>query len=305
MAEIGIIGSGNVGANTAFFLAERGVADACLYDIKEGLAKGKALDMMEAAPIRGYVTRITGTDSFDDVRASDILIVTAGTVRSPGMKREDLYESNRKVIEPIARALRDAPPAPAKVIMVTEPVDALTTFFVRESGLPWERVMGLGGCLDSTRLRYLIANAVGVSMENVDAIVIGRHSDSMIPLGRYSTVSGVPVTQLIPADRLEALYAVTRNAGNLIVEMAQRASAYYGPSAVAADLAEAIHRDTHRIIPVSLMFRGQYGIEGVAMSLPAVIGRAGIERVLEPRLTDAELATLRESAEVVRRILEN
>ena len=220
-----------------------GIADVCLYDVKEGLAKGKALDMMEAAPIRGYATRITGTDSFDDVRRAAIVIVAAGAVRSPGMKREDLLESNRGPITEIARSLRGSE---ATVIMVTEPVDALTTLFVRESGLPWRRVMGLGGCLDSTRMRYLIATALGVSTENVDAMVIGRHSDSMIPLGRYSTVSGVPVTQLLPADRLEALYSVTRNAGSVIVDLAQRASAYYGPSAVAADLAEAIHRDAHR-----------------------------------------------------------
>lgn len=301
MSEIGIIGSGNIGANTAFFVAEKSIADVCLYDVKEGLAKGKALDMMEAAPIRGYATRITGTDSFDEVRRAAILVVAAGTVRSPGMKREDLLESNRGAITEIARSLRGSE---AKVIMVTEPVDALTTLFIRESGLPWQRVMGLGGCLDSTRLRYLIATALGVSTENVDAMVIGRHSDSMIPLGRYSTVSGVPVTQLLPADRLEALYSVTRNAGSVIVDLAQRASAYYGPSAVAADLAEAIHRDAHRIVSVSLLFDGQYGIKGAAMSLPAVIGRAGIERVLEPRLSDDEIARLRESADVIRKVLE-
>jgi malate dehydrogenase len=301
MAEIGIIGSGNVGANTAFFLAERGVADTLLYDVKEGLARGKALDMMEAAPIRGYVSRISGTDSFDDLMRCDILVVTAGAVRTPGMKREDLFATNRGVIAQIAAKLRGSP---ARVIVVTEPVDALTTLFVRQSGLPWQRVMGLGGSLDSTRLRYLIATALGVSTENVDATVIGRHSDAMIPLGRYSTVSGVPVTLLLPQDRLDVLYRVTRGAGDLIVDMAQRASAYYGPSAVAADLAEAVHRDSRRIIPVSLVFHGQYGIEGAAMSLPAVIGAGGIERVLEPRLTDRELAALKDSAAVVLRGLE-
>jgi malate dehydrogenase len=300
MPETGIIGSGNVGANTAFFLAERAAADVVLYDVKEGLSKGKALDMMEAAPIRGYLTRITGTDSFDDLKGCSVLILTAGAVRAPGMKREDLFGANAGLITEIAHKLRGSD---ARVIVVTEPVDALTTLFVRESGLPWNRVMGLGGCLDATRLRYLIANALGVSMENVDATVIGRHSDAMIPLGRYSTVSGVPVTQLLDAEKLEVLYRVTRSAGGLIVDMAQRASAYYGPSAVAADLAEAVHRDSRRIIPVSVMFTGQYGIEGVAMSLPAIIGRNGVERVLEPRLTPDELGVLRESAGVVRQVL--
>ena len=185
----------------------------------------------------------------------------------------------------------------------TEPVDPLTTFFIEESGLPPQRVLGLGGFLDSTRLRYLIARETAVSMENVTALVVGRHSDAMMPLAAYCCVSGVPVNRLIPPEKLRAIFDETRKAGGLIVDMARRASAYYGPSAVAADLAEAIVQDTHRIASVSLWFQGQYGIRDVALSLPAVIGRCGIERVLEPRLSPEERERLARSASEVRSIV--
>ena len=299
MEKIGIIGSGNVGANTAFFLAERSVADVVLFDIQDGLSKGKALDMMEVAPIRAYRSEISGTDSMDDVLDSGILIITAGAVRKPGMKREDLFEVNREVMKDLAARLSRTD---AVVIIVTEPVDLLTTTFIRESGLPAERVMGLGGVLDSSRLRFLIARELRVSMENVGAMVIGRHSDEMIPLPDYCCVSGIPVTSLIGSDRLNELFEETRRAGSLIVDMAQRANAYYGPSAVAADLAETIVKNNRKIVSVSTMFDGQYGIRGVSMSLPCVVGSSGIVRVLEPRLSDEQKETLDRSAETIRRV---
>jgi malate dehydrogenase len=301
MNEIGIIGSGNVGANIAFFIAEKGVADVCLYDVKDGVSQGKSLDMMEAAPIRRYKTKIRGTDSFQEARSKDIVIITAGSVRSPGMKREDLFEQNRALITELAASFKGSE---STVILVTEPVDLLTTLFVQESGMNENRVMGLGSYLDSTRLRYLLAKELGISPESVDATVIGRHSDDMIPLPDYCAVAGVPVKHLIEPERLESIFAETRGAGALIVDMAQRASAYYGPSAVAAELAEAILKDLKRTIPVSIMFTGQYGIRGAAMSLPAVIGAGGVVRVLEPRLTDEQKEKLTESAEAVRRVVE-
>ena len=297
---IGVIGSGNVGANTAFFLAERGVDDVRLYDVQEGLATGKALDMMEAAPIRGYRTKISGVDSLGPIKEADAIVLAAGSVRKPGTRREDLLEANRGAVLAVARDLRGFA---GKVIVVTEPVDLLTTLFLRESGLPPAHVMGLGGCLDSTRLRYLIAEELSVSPENVTALVVGRHSDGMIPLADYCRVSGVPVDRLLAPERIQALFAATRDAGGLIVDLAQRASAFYGPSAVAADLAEAIVQDKHSIASVSLMFTGQYGIANVAMSLPAVIGRGGIEKVLSPRLTGSQEEFLRKSSEEIRRIL--
>ena len=302
MANIGIIGSGNVGANTAFFIAEHNVAHVVLYDIQEGLSTGKALDMMEAAPVRGYDVRIQGTDRLEHVLANDIIIVTAGSVRKPGMQREDLYSENAGVIRELAKSMSGSS---AKVIMVSEPVDLLTALFVEESGLDRRQVMGLGGVLDSTRLRYFIAEELGVTTENVQATVIGRHADAMIPLPSYCTVSGVPVTQLMPSDRLEELFDETRNAGSLIVDMAQRASSYYGPSAAATELAQAVNMNTGRIMTVSMMLRGEYGIEGVAMSLPAVIGRNGIEQVMLPQLTDAEQQKLTASAEDLKTMMKS
>ena len=300
MANIGIIGSGNVGANTAFFIAEHNVAHVVLYDIQEGLSTGKALDMMEAAPVRGYDVRIQGSDRLDHALANDIVIVTAGSVRAPGMKREDLYSENAEVIRGIAASMRGST---AKVIVVSEPVDMLTALFVEESGMDRHQVIGLGGVLDSTRLCYLIAEELGVTAENVQATVIGRHSDAMIPLARYSTVSGVPVEQLIDAQRLQELFDHTRNSGNLIVDMAQRASSYYGPSAAATELAQAINMNTGRIFSVSMMLRGELGVDGVAMSLPAVIGRNGIEQVMLPKLTEEEQSKFNSSAEELRAIM--
>ena len=302
MANIGIIGSGNVGANTAFFIAEHNVAHVVLYDIQEGLSTGKALDMMEAAPVRGYDVRIQGTDRLEHVLANDVIIVTAGSVRKPGMQREDLFSENAGIIRELAKSMSGSS---AKVIMVSEPVDMLTALFVEESGLDRRQVMGLGGVLDSTRLRYFIAQELGVTTENVQATVIGRHANAMIPLPRYCTVSGVPVTQLMPSDRLEELFEETRNAGNLIVDMAQRASSYYGPSAAATELAQAVNMNTGRIMTVSMMLRGEYGIDGVAMSLPAVIGRNGIEQVMLPQLTDAEQQKLTASAEDLKNMMQS
>lgn len=281
-------------------MAERHVDHVLLYDVLDGLPVGKALDMMEAAPVRGYRTRIAGTNDLDDVKRSDVIVVAAGGVRKPGMKREDLFGDNREIISGIAKDLVDIE---AKVIIVTEPVDLMTTYFLRESGLPAERVMGVGGILDATRLRYMIAGELNVAMDNVTATVIGRHADSMIPLADYSSVSGVPLTQLLDAEKIDELFEKTRNAGDLIVQMAQRASSYYGPSAAVSELAEAIVRDEGRILPVSVMFTGQFGITGVAMSLPAVIGKNGVEQTLQPRLSGAQQKQLTDSAAELESIL--
>ena len=297
MAKIGIIGSGNVGANTAFFLAEKHVADVLLYDIKEGLSTGKALDMMEAAPVRGYITEICGTDSFDDLLTTDLLFITAGMVRKSGIKREALVSDNLGIVKDTAAALKDYG---GIVVVVTDPVDTLTTVFVQESGLSPKKVLGLGGFLDATRLRHLIARELTVSTESVDAVIIGRHAESMIPLPAYCRVSGVPVGDLIEKEKLTEIYNEARRSGDLIVDLAQRSGAYYGPSAAAADLGETILRDTRRIIAVSQVLAGQYGISDVAMSLPSIIGKNGIEATLEPVLTDDQRAILLESAEIIR-----
>lgn len=298
---IGIVGSGNVGANIAFFLAEKGVDHVLLYDLQEGMAKGKALDMMEAAPIRGYGTTINGTDQLDDILSCDIIIITAGAVRKPGMKRESLFQDNKKIIETYAGKITRPN---TKVIIVSEPVDPLTCLFAEKSTLPASQIMGLGGVLDATRLRYLIANELGVDMENVSAQVVGRHADDMIILENYCCVSGISIDNFMTPEKTEALFEQTRNAGALIVNLAGRASAYYGPSAVAADLAEAICLDAGRLMSVSQVLTGQFGIKNAALSLPAVIGKNGISRVVEPLLGDEALEQLKESAFTVNRIIE-
>ncbi len=297
---IGIIGSGNVGANTAFFLAEKGVDHVLLYDVQEGFAKGKALDMMEASPIRGYRTTIQGSDEVEPVLNCDIIIITAGAVRQPGEKRDDLLKRNQTIICEYAQKITRPD---AKVILVTEPVDPLTTLFARESALPSRQIMGLGGVLDATRLRYLIARHLKVSMENVAAQAIGRHTNEMILLKEYCCVSGISIDNFMDPQMVQNLFDQTREAGHLIVELAGRASAYYGPSAVAVEIADAVRRDTGRLLSVSQMLTGQYGINDIALSLPAFIGKNGIARVVEPHLTQAEIQQFQSSADGITQAL--
>ncbi len=296
MSQVSILGSGNVGANTAFFIAETGVEDVLLYDLQEGLAAGKALDLMEAAPLRKYRNRLRAGEDFRQIAGSEVVVLAAGKVRRPGMKREDLFAENRALAAELAGRVAELAPE-AVVIVATEPVDPVTLEFVRASGFPRERVLGVGGCLDATRLRYAVARELGVSMEDVSAMVIGRHSAAMLALPRYCSVAGVPLPQLLPPRRIEALVAETAGAGDLIVQMAQRSSAFYAPSAAVADIVNAIHMDLRRVLCVSLELKGEYGLSGAALSLPAVVGRGGVRRVLAPRLTEEELGILRRSAE--------
>lgn len=295
MSQVSILGSGNVGANTAFFIAETGIEDVILYDIQEGLATGKTLDLMEAAPIRKYRNRLSGATDLGEIAGSQVVVLAAGRVRKPGMKREDLLQENSRLVDELAPEVARLAPE-AVVIVATEPVDPITRRFARRSGFPRNRVLGVGGCLDATRLRFAIARELGVSTENVSALVIGRHSDSMLVLPRYCSVSGVPLTQLLPAERIAALARETAGAGDLIVQMAQRSSAYYAPSAAVADLVDAVHMDLGRVLCVSLLLEGEYGLRDVALSLPAVIGREGVRRVFLPHLSAEEQAVLERSA---------
>ncbi len=298
---IGIIGSGNVGANTAFFLAEKGVDHVMLYDTREGLAKGKALDMMEAAPIRGYRTSIQGTDNPDKVLGADIVIITAGAVRKPGMKRDLLFKENKEIIESYAQRITSPQTI---VIIVSEPVDLLTTVFARNSSLPRNQIFGLGGALDATRLRYLIAKELKVSMENVTAQAVGRHTDDMILLESCCCVSGMSIDNFLSKEKIKELFDQTKNAGHLIVELAGRASSYYGPSAVTAELAEAIVMNPGRLFSVCHMLSGQFGINDVAISLPVILGRTGIRKTITPTLTPEEEAILKKSADLIGKTLE-
>ncbi len=299
MANIAIVGAGNVGANTAFFIAERNIGDVVMYDIQEGMATGKALDMMEAAPIRGYQRAIRGTDSFEDILDSDIAVIAAGSVREPGMKREDLYLKNVEIIDDIVAKMSSYT---GTVVIATEPVDVMVMRFQKTSGLKASRVIGLGGVLDSTRLRFALGQALGITTENISATVIGRHSDRMLPLADYCRVSGVPASVLMEQGELEKVFEETRSAGDLIVEMSQRASSYYGPSAAAADVVQAIAWDTRQVLPVSFVWEGHYGLSDVAMSLPAVLGWTGVVRVMEPSLSHEQVEVLKQSAEELQSI---
>ncbi len=303
MHYVTVIGSGNVGANTAFFIAEKGITDVALYDIRDGIATGKGLDIMEAAPIRKYRNRIWPAKTLDVIADTETVILTAGKVRSPGMKREDLFEENRSIVAQLAAEIARLAPH-ARILIATEPVDLITTEFARCSGLDRSRIMGIGGCLDVTRLRYFASRELGLSPENISATVIGRHSDAMIVMLRYCSVSGLPLTTLLSEEQQRKIVEQTRRAGDLIVNMAQRSSAFYAPSAAIVDVVDAIHMDLRRVSCVSMLFQGEYGISGVAMSLPAVIGRNGIERVITPKLTEEEQQLLRSSAGQLEKILQ-
>jgi malate dehydrogenase len=292
---VSIIGGGNVGANAAFFIAEKGVTDVLVVDILPGLSQGKTLDIMEAAPIRRYRNALSGSDTLEDIRGSQLVVIAAGAIRAPGMRREDLYAANAGLIRTLAPQIAHLAPD-CTVVVATEPVDSLTTLFARQSGMPRTRVLGLGGILDCTRFRALVAREMGLSMEIVTAMVIGRHSDDMICLPRYSSVSGVPLTLLLPAERVAALVEETRTAGDLVVEMAKRSSSYYAPSAAVAELADSVHMNLGRIFSLSVLLEGEYGVRDAALSLPVVVGEKGVTRVITPELTAEEKAVFVESA---------
>lgn len=298
MSRVSIVGGGNVGANAGFFIAEKGVTDVLLVDIQPGLSRGKMLDIMEAAPIRRYRNTLAGSDSIEDIKGSQLVVVAAGAIRAPGMRREDLFTANAGLIRTLAPQIARLAPE-STVVIATEPVDSLTCLFVLKSGMPRTRVLGLGGILDSTRFRVLIARELNVSTEIVSAMVIGRHSDDMICLPRYCSVSGVPLPLLLSADRIASIIEETRTAGDLVVEMAKRSSSYYAPSAAVAELADSVHMNLNRIFPVSIQLQGEYGVEDAALSLPVVIGEKGVVRVIVPVLTAKEKSIFLESARKV------
>lgn len=302
MKRVAVIGSGNVGANAAFFIAEKGFADVTLTDILEGVSKGKALDIMEGAPIRAYRSRVRGADSQREIEGCDVVVLAAGAVRKPATKREDLFEQNSGTVkEASAIVARYAPGC--SVVVVTEPVDLNTALFISESGMPRKRVLGVGGILGSTRLRYAVARDLGLSVENVQALVFGRHGEEMLAPARFTSVSGIPVLRLMNEERFQSLVREVKGAGDFIVEMAKRSSAYYAPSAAIAELADALCRDTRRVLSVSTLLAGEYGIEGAAMSVPAVVGERGILKFLLPALNRDENELLERSAEELKSLL--
>jgi len=287
MKRVGIIGSGNVGANSAFFIAENRTASVTLVDIKEGLSAGKALDMLEAGPIRHYDTDIRGENDIEKIRDSDVVVLAAGRVRAPDQSRDALYKENARLALQLCAEIKRLAPG-AVVINVVEPVDMITLLAQKTLGFDRMRVMGVGGLLSSTRLRYIVSNSLGVSSREVTGMVIGPHRPSMVFLRDTIRVSGIPADKLLPPEKLDAIVGEVRKAGDAILQMAQRSTAYYAPSAAVAALVEAIVRDTKAILPVSIRLHGEYGVDDIAVSVPAQIGEKGVEKIVSIKMGPEE-----------------
>jgi malate dehydrogenase len=301
--RVTVVGGGNVGATLAQRIADSELADVVLIDIVEGMPQGKGLDIMESAPVEGSDARVLGTNNYDDTAGSDVVVITAGIARKPGMSRDDLLQTNCKIVaecaEQVARRSRDA-----VLIVVSNPLDAMCHVAYKASGFPKQRVIGMAGVLDSARMRTFIAMELGVSVENVHAFVLGGHGDTMVPLPRYSTVAGVPITELLPPEKVEAIVKRTANGGAEIVALLKTGSAYYAPSASAAEMVAAILKDKHKILPCACYLEGEFGIKGLFVGVPAQLGASGIERIFEVPLTEGERALVHRSAAAVKELVD-
>lgn len=304
MKRISIIGAGNVGTNTAFFIAEQGASHVLMVDVKDGTAAGKALDLMEAGPVRGYGSAIRGTANIEDIAGSDIVIVAAGRVRKPGEGREDLYRDNSATVRAIAQDVRRLAPG-AVVINLVEPIDLLTLLIQETLECDRFKVMGVGGLLSSTRLRHLVARALEVSPREVTALIIGPHHRSMTFLKGSVRVSGIPAAALLGEERLAQLVEEALNAGDTILEMSQRSTSYYAPSAAAAALVDAIASDAKALLPVSVRCEGEYGVTGLAIGVPAFVGEHGVARILELQLCEADRAAFDKGAALLKTAHDN
>ncbi len=303
-AKVAVIGAGNVGATTAQRIAEGGLADVVLTDIVEGMPQGKALDLMEAAPVIGSGSRLEGANDLDAVEGADVVVITAGLPRKPGMDREELLKLNADIVGPIAETVaRKAPDS--IIIVVSNPLDIMTQLAMKRSGLDPKRVIGMAGVLDAARFACFIAMELDISPADVRAMVLGGHGDAMVPLPRFSTVSGIPIGELIPAERIEALIERTRKGGGEIVNLLKRGSAFYAPSASATAMVECVLKDAKRILPAAAYLTGQYGVDGVYCGVPVKIGADGAEEIIELPLTDDERTALQASAAKVRQGVES
>src|SRR5438093_671711 len=298
--RVTVVGSGFVGATSAMRIVQKGLADeVVLIDIIQGLPQGLALDMRESAPIEGFEPNIHGTNDYADTAGSDLVVITAGLPRQPGMSRMDLLEKNAAIIGDVVRNVKEHSPE-AILIVVTNPLDEMTYLASEVSGFPKDRVMGMAGVLDSSRLRYFIAEELGVSPSVVEAITLGSHGEAMVPLPGQATVEGKPLTELVDGETLERLYQRTRDAGAEIVALLKKGSAYYAPSAAIAQMVNAIAGDTKEVLPVCAWCTGQYGISDVYVGVPARLGRGGVEEIVELDLNEGELSALRQAADGIR-----
>lgn len=298
--KITVVGAGHVGATTAQRLAEKSLARlVVMVDVVEGVPQGKGLDQWESAPIEGFDTRVIGTNGYDETAGSDIVIITAGIARKPGMSRDDLLNTNAGIVKQVSEHVKRSSPN-AIIIMVSNPLDVMSYVAKQVTGFPRERVLGMAGVLDTARYRSFLAEALDVSVEDIQAMVLGGHGDTMVPLISYTTVSGIPVTQLMDRKTLDAIVDRTRNGGAEIVKYLKTGSAYYAPSAAAVQMAEAIVHDKKRILPCAAWLEGEYGMSGLFLGVPCKLGRKGLEQILEVELTPQERSDLAKSADAVR-----
>ena len=303
--KISVIGGGFTGATTAFLLAQKELGDVVLVDIApmENPTKGKALDMLEASPVQGFDANITGTSNYEDTRDSDIVVITAGIARKPGMSRDDLVQTNQKVMKSVTQEIVKYSPN-CTIVVLTNPVDAMTYTVFKESGFPKNRVIGQSGVLDTARFRTFVAQELNVSVKDVTGFVLGGHGDDMVPLVRYSYAGGIPLETLISKDRLDAIVERTRKGGGEIVNLLGNGSAYYAPAASLVEMCEAILKDQRRVLPSIAYLEGEFGYEGIYLGVPTILGASGIEKVIELDLTAEEKAALDKSAESVRNVMQ-
>lgn len=299
MSKVTVVGAGFVGATVAQYVAQKDIADVVLVDVVEGMPQGKALDLYEAAPIFGYDSKLIGSNDYADTKGSDIVVITAGIARKPGMSRDDLLKTNAKIVQDVARETVKMSPD-AIYIVVTNPLDVMTYLAWKTTKLPSHRVIGMAGVLDSARFQSFISMELGVSMEDVRAMVLGGHGDLMVPLPRFSTVNGVPITELLPADRIEALCERTRNGGAEIVALLKAGSAYYAPGASVTLMVDAILKNKNRLLPCAVYADGKYGLSDIYVGLPAFLNRQGVKEIVELSLTEAESSALKKSAASIR-----
>lgn len=298
--KISIIGAGNVGATCAHWAAVKELGDVVLLDVIEGMPQGKALDLAQSGPVEDFDGVFVGTNDYKDTAGSDVIVITSGMARKPGMTREDLLEANKQIVTKVVSSCVEYSPG-AILVVVTNPLDTMTYLAKHVSGFPKNRVLGQAGVLDSARFRTFVAMELSVSVEDVQALVMGGHGDTMVPLPRYCTVSGIPLKELMPEDRIQALIARTRDGGAEIVKLLKTGSAFYAPSASTIQMVEAILKDKKRILPCSAYLEGEYGLEGIYFGVPVKLGAAGVEQVIELKLNAEEMELVRISGEAVRK----
>jgi malate dehydrogenase len=299
--KVTIVGAGNVGATTAHWIAAKELADVVLIDVVEGIPQGKGLDLLEAMPIAKMDCHIMGTNDYADTANSDVVVITAGIPRKPGMSRDDLLQTNYKIMSDVVGKVTAVSPN-SILIIVSNPLDAMAQAAFRQAKFNRERVIGMAGVLDSARFRTFIAEELKVSVENVTAFVLGGHGDTMVPLARYSTVAGIPITELIEKEKLDAIIQRTRDGGAEIVKYLKAGSAYYAPSAATVEMVEAILKDKKKILPCAAYLDGEYGIRGYYIGVPCKLGSRGLEQIIEIKLTPEEDAALKKSAEAVKEL---